>query len=908
MSFDCLAVTVGSLRCEYLKDPIGIDVVRPGLSWTIESTRRGELQTAYQILVASSEGLLNKNQGDLWDSGKVASDETIQVEYGGKTLRSRAECFWKVRSWDKDGRASAWSSPAFWTMGLLEARDWQGCWIAADEESAPDSRSGSKPVNFASNTNSAAAALLRTEAQVAQKPVKATASICGLGYYELRVNGCKLGDHLLDPAWTDYDRRVTYVTYDVTDRFVRGANVVAVILGNGWFHVPTPDLFGNEQARWRATPRCLVQIDLEYADGSHRAIVSDDSWRCSTGAITFNCIRGGETIDCRLDKPGWDRPGFDAAGWKPVIKAAPPKGRLAAQMIPPMRGREVTAVKLTEPKPGLFIFDLGVNISGWARLTAAGQPGRKITLHFNELLNPDGTLNTGNSTFHTHGRFQTGELFLDRSGRGVFEPRFTYHGFRYVQVTGLDHAPALDDLVGVWVHSDLNQAGEFSCSNPLINQIQKAVCRTILNTTHSIPGEESTREKMGWTQDAFTQMEPGICNFDESAMYRNFLRDMIEAQDANGQIPPIVPTCDWGRSRNGAPAEFADPWWGDTLPYVAWKLYQYYGDKAALVEAYEPMKRWTDYQDSTAANGIVAWSLGDWLDAGQAAHKPHNTPTDQVSTCGFYYAAQCTARAARLLGKDADAQRYGDLADRIRHSFNKRFLDSSSGIYAPLAQTGQVLPLSLGIVPPELVDSAQRHLVEDIHNQNLTAGFVGIMPLMYYLVDHGQGELAYTLATQFMPGWGHMVADDWSTLGESLYDNSDRHHPFGGCIGSWYYGALAGLRPGADVIGYKKIVIKPRALGGLTWVNCYNNSIRGRIVSNWKRSGNKFEMSISIPANTTAAVYVPAKEIGTVTESGKAVSKATDLKILKVESGFAVFEVGSGDYIFTSEMEPPSVD
>ncbi len=601
--FQAQAARLANLRCEYLANPLGLDSPKPRLSWVIESDLRGERQTAYQVDVATNPQLLESGRPDLWDSGKVASDRSIQVEYDGKTLGSRIRCWWRVRIWDKNGNPSSWSQTAFWSMGLLQPGDWRGQWVGAGELGTADANP---------------AVLLRREISLKRKPVRATVYICGLGYYELYLNGRRTSDHVLDPGFTDYTRRVLYVTYDVTAQLAAGPNALGVILGNGWYHSPTPDLFGFEKAPWKSWPKLLMNLDLEYPDGSRQTLASDSAWKWSTGPITFNSIRGGETYDARRELPGWDRPGYDESDWKPAVVSIAPAGHLSAQVMPPMRITEIVpAIRITEPKPGVYIYDLGVNLTGWARFEANGRPGDKIRLDFNELLLPDGTLDLKNSHSHTFGRFQTGELILGNDGHGMFEPRFTYHGFRYVQITGLTRRPALADLTGRWVHTDWSTAGEFSCSNPQINLLQKAVRRTLDNACHSIPGEEATREKMGWTQDGLNTMESAIYNFDAASVYSKYLQDMIDAQQPNGHVPCIVPTDGWCKTlAGGAPPDYSDPWWGGTLPYVAWKLYEYYGDRRVLEQAYDPMRRWADYLTGTAHDHLVDWSLGDWQEAG----------------------------------------------------------------------------------------------------------------------------------------------------------------------------------------------------------------------------------------------------------------------------------------------------
>lgn len=882
------SLEVGSLRCEYLVNPMGIDVPRPRLSWILEaedSGARGLDQTGYQILVASDPAKLSPGKADLWDSGKVASDKSSQVEYSGKALPSGTLCWWKVRVWDQSGRVSAWSSPGMWSMGLLHASDWAGHWI-----------SGSVALNDAH------AVYLRRVASLSQRPLRATAYICGLGYYQLYINGQRVGDHVLDPGFTDYDKRVLYVTYDVTHLLREGQNAVGVVLGNGWYHPIIPDLFGFEHAPWRSSPKLLLNIDVEFPGGSHETITSGSSWKWSTGPIVFNGIRAGITYNAGLAMPGWTQPEFNDSHWQPAVEVSAPKGQLTAQMEPPMRVTEIHhPVRLTEPKPNVFVFDFGVNLTGWARFEAHGEPGQKILLKYDLVLSPDGTADMQYCHSHTHGRFQTDELILNQQGEGELDPEFTYHGFRYVEVDGLNYTPSLGSLVGVTVHTDWQSAGSFASSNPKINRMQKAIRRTLSESAHSMPGEEPTREKMGWTQDGQNTMDAAVYNFHAAAVYRNYLFDMINAQEANGSVPPIVPTNGWGRTKpGGVPAAFSDPWWGGTLPYVAWKLYEDYGDRRSLAEAYEPMKRWADYLTMTSKDHLLDWGLGDWLETGTEG-RPKRTPVIQTSTAGYYYCVTVVARAAKVLGKTQDQEKYRRLAGEIKASFNRHFFNPVTGLYAEHSQTSQVLPLYLGMVPKGSRQLVLSQLIESLqrHDDHMTTGFVGVMPMLHGLVDWGYPDLAYTVAMQpDRPGFLWMVANGNTTMRESVDGPSGTLlHPFGACIGSFLFGDIAGILPLAP--GYKKILIRP-VLGNLSWVRARYDSIAGPISVAWGREEGELTLAVTIPPNTTATVYIPAKSRHFVTESGKPLNRSAEVRFLRQHKHYVEVQIGSGNYEFVS--------
>ncbi|MCL5098112.1 MAG: family 78 glycoside hydrolase catalytic domain [Candidatus Omnitrophica bacterium] len=1055
-------LAIQSLRCEYRRNPLGIDTLQPRLSWILESDQRGQRQSAYRVLVASTPGKLSLDQADLWDSGKVESDQSVQVLYGGKPLRSLSYAYWKVRAWDEDGHASSWSEPGFWSMGILQPADWKGDWIAATDKvalaeganamgyhateaenalevkwaqvdlghsrtidriilSPPtppgfeqvqgfgfpvrfrlevsddpafndsktildqtgsdypnpgnhsrsfdahgaqgryvrvtatklwDRHSGAAPFCFALGemevvsggedvalkapvkakdsveasgwsinklTDGAklagkeatqpsgpgnAAVLLRKEINLDKSVKRAIATFCGLGYSELYINGRKIGDHVLDPGFTDFSKRDLYLTYDVSDFLRRGQNAIGVVLGGGWYNLATPDLFGFERAPWTTPPKLLFQLALEYSDGSTGTVVSDRSWKWATGSITFNCVRGGETIDARLARPGWDTAGYDDSDWQPAMVVKAPSGKLVSEQHPPIRARSIAPVKLTEPKPGVYVFDLGVNISGWARFKARGRAGQKITLQYNELLNPDGTVNTANLTSHTHGRFQTEEYILKGQGEEVFEPRFTYHGFQYVQVTGLTQKPSLDSLTGRWVTTDPAPAGHFSCSNPRINKIQELIIRTQLNNMHGIPTDCPQREKMGWMNDGCVCMEEAFYNLDTPLFYTKWFHDMLDDQDPNGHVPDFVPTCGWGRTKaDGAPGDMADPWWGGAIVMAPWKLYQYYGDIRVLEEGYRGMKAYVDYLTSTAKDHIINWGLGDWLDE-SAGGGGRRVPVSQTSTAAYYYQAKIVSQTAGLLGKTEDEKKFAALADTIRATYNARFLKLETGLYAPDSQTAQALPLCFGLVPEPQKGLALARLVDSItgpRQGHISAGIVGTLYLFKALMENGRDDLAYTMMTQeSFPGWLNMINHGATTVWEAWNGGGSRNHPTLGCAGVWYYQGLAGIRPDPAAPGFKKIIIRPAIVGDLTWVKADYDSVHGRIESAWRKDGGVLTLNVSIPVNTTATVYIPAGSEAAVTEGGGPANNADGIEFIRMENGAAVFRVGSGHYRFVS--------
>ncbi|MDR1455073.1 MAG: family 78 glycoside hydrolase catalytic domain, partial [Tannerella sp.] len=552
--------------CEYARDPLGIDVTNPALGWQIVSDRQAVNQSAYRIIVAGSPETLKQDKGDVWDSGKTPSSQSRQVRYAGPALRTAQYYYWKVQIWDGQDKVSAWSAPAQWSMGVLSPDEWQGKWISSRYSEVSGKRGfiDSWNDNTAYPLRDTAAVYMRKDITVERKVKRATALICGLGYYELYINGKKAGTRVMDPAFSDYQRTVYYAAYDVTALVRKGDNALGVILGNGFYNLPANDLFQMEKANWKTPPKLLMNLRIEYSSGETETVATNDSWRWSYGEITYNCIRGGETVDHTQTQTGWDKPGFDDSGWNRPETVPAPAGKLKSQMFPAMHvAEEIKPVQITEPKPGVYLVDFGENMTGWIAMRVKGERGQVITCNYNEMLNADSTLNTSYSHSHTRGRFQQERFILDGKGDELFEPRFTYHGFRYVQVTGLKQKPSLGDFTAKSVHTELPVTGSFLSSDTKLNQLYHAVRRTLHNSSHGMIAEEPTREKMGWTLDAGAAVPTYLYFYDAINIVRKNIQDFIDAQEPSGHIPAIVPTGGWSYTHpDGKPFLWDDPWWG----------------------------------------------------------------------------------------------------------------------------------------------------------------------------------------------------------------------------------------------------------------------------------------------------------------------------------------------------------
>ncbi len=877
-------LTVEQLRCEYLDDPLGIDTPQPRLSWVLESKQRAEKQTAYQVVVASSEARLKSDTGDLWDSGKVTSDQTLHVGYGGKALASCQRCYWKVRVWDKDGKASAWSRPACWEMGLLSPQDWQGQWIGRTTDS-----------------NSLPAPLLRRAFTLEGKIKQARAYICGLGYYELHINGKKIGDHLLDPGYTRYDKRALYVTYDVTDALRRGRNALGVILGNGWYNVQTRAVWDFHKAPWRAAPKLLMQLRVEYTDGRVETIGTDSRWTTCTGPITFSSIYGGETYDARAEKPGWDTPDYDDSGWSTAESASPPGGKLAAQMMPPIKADEsIKPVKLTEPQPGVFVFDLGQNLAGFAELRLRAPAGTRVVMKYGERLGKDGMLDRADIQQHvvkvdTNQQYQTDTyLFKGTSRITHHASRFTYHGFQYVEVTGFPGKPTLDSLRGVFVHSAIPVAGEFECSNPLLNKIWRAGRWAYLSNLQGIPTDCPHREKNGWTGDAHLAAEQGLFNYAPAAAYTKWINDLGDEQRATGELPGIVPTSGWGYKWGNGPA------WDSAFLLIPFYLYQYCGDTKVLCDHYEGMKRYVDYLTSKAKDGIVDIGLNDW------APFKTKTPADITSTAYYYCDAQIVALAAGLMKNEADARKYSELAASIKKAFNEKFYHPDTGLYGNGSQTSLSCALYQGLVEPANKARVLNSLVAAVEKSNghIDTGILGAKYLLNALLENGRADVAYRVASQSdLPSWGWWIEQGATTLWEQWDGSESRNHIMFGDISAWFYKALAGINLDPAAPAFKHFIIQPSLVGDLTSAKASYDSVRGRIVSDWRIENGRLDLKVTIPVNTTATVSVPGADPAAVKEGGKPAAEAAGVNFLRVEDGRTLFEVGSGTYHFTAPRQ-----
>lgn len=884
---------VTDLLCEYLSNPLGIDTAVPRLSWKLQSEQRGQKQTSYQILVASDPILLSKDQGNLWDSGKVFSDRTLHISYGGSPLHSYQRCWWKVRVWDRQGKVSPWSEPAFWSMGILDESEWKGRWIGY----AKQNEWGSDDL-----TQRLPGPLLRKTFTLDKDVKKAFVYIGCAGYYELFLNGQKVGDHILDPAFTRYDKRVLYVTYDVTDHLKKTKNSLGIILGNGWMNVHTEAPWNFNRAPWRGRPRAILQMRIEYTDDSEEFIVSDATWRAAFGPIVSDQIREGEIYDARREIPGWNELDFDDADWDFADGMKAPGGKLSAQMLPPIKIVEtINPVDLREVKPGTFVYDLGQNFAGVAEINLTGPAGTQVELLYGERLSPDGTVKQNKHSKVLENRYEQDTYILKGAGQECWHPRFVYHGFRYVQVSGFPGQPSLDNLRGLVLHTAFEPTGTFECSNDLLNTLQKATCWSYRSNFQGYPTDCPHREKNGWTGDAHLAAEQAMYNFFNPAGYTKWILDISDEQRPTGELPGIVPTSGWGYDWGNGPA------WDSAFLLIPWYLYLYYGDTAILEKHYDQFKLYVNYLTGKSEGHLVRFGLGDWAPAETA------TPEIITSTAYYYVDTVILSKMAALLGKYEDANRYQMLAEAIQSAFNRNFY-KGNGIYEPPTQTALSCALFQGLADEAEKGLVAQRLAEAVRRKgnHIDTGILGAKYILNALAENGHFDVAYQMAIQETPpGYGSWIRRGATTLWEGWGTPSSLNHIMFGDISAWFYKVLAGINVDSrseTTVGFKHIIIRPQIVRDLTYVHAKYESARGPIYSGYKIEDDSIILSVKIPANTTATVYLPTVNAQSVTESGSPIEKVPEVTGLQEEKNKIVFHLQSGSYSFCSKIRETKKD
>ncbi len=856
------------LRVEHLVTPLGIDAARPRFSWQMADRRRGALQSAYQLRVATSLAALRRGEADVWDSGLVRADSSIDVTYGGPALGPRTRYFWAVCIRDREGRAAP-CAYSWWETGMM-GEAWQGTWIAA----ANTPLDTVAPATADTTTyGTGRVPLLRRAFRLDAAPVRARVYATALGSYRLTVNGVRPGPGALTPDWTDYRYRVSYQTYDVTRLLRRGANALGVVLGAGWY----AGRMGYSSTRYAYGPppvRLLLELHVTYADGREEVIASDTAWRATSGPILFSEIYDGEAYDARLERPGWDRTGFDARLWGRAIAVSAPVAALQSQNMPPIEPTATLRARARwSPRRGVWVFDFGQNFAGWARLAVRGTRGTRVQMRFAEILDQDGQNIT---QVNLRSAKATDSYVLSGRGLETFEPHFTYHGFRYVELTGYPGTPSLGALTGIVAHTALPETGELATSSAALNRLWRNIVWTQRANLYSVPTDCPQRdERMGWMGDAQVFWRTASYVMDMAAFGEKWLADVRDGQTAWGCFPNYAP--DFIRDRPcGAPG------WADAGVIVPWTLWKHDGDVGVLAAHWDRIARYLRF--IADSNPDFLWrrgkqvEFGDWLPAG-STKSWGETNTDLIATAFWAYDAALAAEMARALGKAAEAAAYDTLFTRVRAAFDSAYVRADGrvgapfvnpdGVHSEFTQTGYVLALRFGLVPDGLRAAAAQHLVDDIvaHGWHLTTGFLGSSYVLPVLSDAGQDSVAFRLLFQeSFPSWLYEVRHGATTIWERWNGdhgnpemNSYAHYAFG-AVGEWLVRYLAGIDEAEGSVGYGSIAIRPRWSAPLTSVRAVYRSPRGAIVSAWRRlESGAVEVTVTIPANTTGRVILPGQ-------------------------------------------------
>lgn len=904
LSIHAQSIHVTDLTCEYLENPLGIDANAPTLGWKMQSQERGQLQSAYEILVAANENDLQNEKKLLWKSGKVNSRKNVNIRYAGKKLKPFTRYYWKVRVYNQKNEASAWSLPAFWETAMLQSTDWKAQWIG----------DGSVPPAKEEDFYKDDPAPLFRSTFTPQKPVKAARLyISGLGYYEAYINGNRVGDRVLEPGWTNYGKEILYSTYDVTSLLQEGKNAIGVMLGNGFFNPLPMRIFKPLREYFYIGRPCLkAQLRIVYADDSAETVLTGPDWKTAQGPVLRNNVYLGEHYDARKEIKGWDTPSFDDALWKNAeALTQAPTGTLTAQMQPPIRITKVFhPTRMAEVRPGVFVFDMGQNFAGVVRLKVKGQKGSTIKIRYGEDIYSDGSLNVmtsvagqqkkiWNADWEQPGQPQTAwqedRYTLKGEGTEIWAPRFTFHGFRYVEITGWHGRPSLENIEGLRLNADLPKNGSFECSNPMLNKLNEVLDYTFLSNVFSVQSDCPAREKFGYGGDIVGVARTFCWFYDMENFYRKAIRDFANDQRPSGGMTETAPfngIADKGLGEDSGPIG-----WQLAFAFMQKQLYDYYGDLETIKTYYPTFVKQVEFIRSQAKDNRIEDCIND-----------HESLEQRIpalfATAHYYHHTLLVSEFASLLNKQEDAKKYKDLSEEIKKAFISQFLISGDGTVGNGTQAAQAFALYYGLLPDTEKDAALDGLLKAIEKRDghIAAGIFGVPAILNVLRENDRNDIAYKMVTQTsFPGWGHMLQSGATTLWETWQysDNVYSHnHPMFGSVGEWMYQSLGGINSIAP--GFSEIAIKPQPTEGLDWVNCCYQSVNGEITSNWKAENGTFTLHVRIPVNSKAIVYIPAPRTASVKEGGKTINEAEGIRPLGYENGYHRFTVGSGNYSFTA--------
>lgn len=892
VSLAASALVPEHLRCESLVDPRGIEHPRPQLSWTLRGSGHDRRQTAWRILVATDSPRLEPGKADLWDSGKVASNQSAHLEFGGPPLTSGQRCFWRVQVWDETDRPSAWSEIARWEMGLMRPQDWKAEWIGAGPPREPR-----PPHGFFRHTNELAlvpdapqveprSVLLRRDYVLRPGIRRATAYVCGLGYYEFHLNGQKADDRVLAPAASNYRRWVYYDTYDLTSRLTAGTNTLALHLGNGWFN-PAPRWWQPYRMQWFGSPRARVQVHVEYADGTSTMLLSDASWRTHPGPVLDSCIYDGETFDATAEIRGWNSPGFAESTWDHAHLVESPGGEMVAQRLPPMRVTErVRPVAIRALRPGVQVVDLGRTVSGWLRLRVNAPRGTRLTLRYAEDCWPDGSLDP-----RSNERAKATDTFiLKGEGVEICEPRFTFHGFRFVEVSGLPGVLSRDDAVGCFVHTDNPVAGAFACDHPLLSRLHQATVRSQRACMLGYPADCPQRdERLGWLGDAMVTADEMLLNFDAGVFQRQWLDGIrLNQNPTNGDLSIVSP--------RPYTSEEPDPTWSSAYPVMVWELYRQQGNRRILAEHWGSIQRFVEYLGTQAKDHVLPrYWIGDW---GSIVEGWKEGDPPSVTTAFYYLDATLAARMARELDQPEAAARYTTLAQQIREAFRRTYYDATRRQFDQGTLFSNALPLVLGLADSAEIPHLLDHLLTGLDRRggHFDVGVLGAKYLPEALTLAGRADRAYALATQTgYPSWAYLLEGGRDTLSEFWDLHGSHNHVMLGSIDAWFYRTLAGIQVDEARPGYAHVFIRPFVASDLPGVRARVETVRGPVAVRWVQSSGVLRLSVEIPPNADATVSVPAR-------AGATVECRPTRPSAQRTADHAEFHLGSGRYEFRSSL------
>lgn len=896
-------ITVKQLTCENRVNPMGIDVAVPVFGWQIVTVKRNVKQSAYQLQV-STDSLFSQENATIWNSGQKKTDRSLSVIYTGKKLASGRRYYWRVQIWDNSNQSSGWSQVTSFTTGLYTPADWSNAqWIGyeafadtmrvvpgvhqPDRKKMPQHKALQRPV----------VPLFRKEFTTTKKVVRALVFVSGLGQYEMSINHRKAGAGFLTPGWTHYDKRYLYNTYDVTDLLVNGPNAIGMIVGNGFFNVNRERYY--KLAIAYGMPQLICKMQITYTDGTEQVIVSGKDWKTAPSPVSFSSIYGGEDYDARLEQQGWDSPQFNDANWKQALIVAAPQGKAEAEKDYPVQVNKVIEVKSIDVlTPATQVYDFGQNASGIVALKVKGKKGQSVRLSPGELLRDNKMVNQNNT-----GKPYYFSYTLKGDGEEVWYPRFTYYGFRYVQadlaadtINGEKELPVITGLQMLHTGNSAPASGSFTCSNELFNRIDTLIQWAIKSNVQSVVTDCPHREKLSWLEQDYLVGGSIQHNIQVYQLYKKLVQDMMDAQTTAGMVPDITPEYVFFDDHGFG---FRDsPEWGSASVILPWLIYKWYGDNDVMRMAYPMMQKYVAYLKSRATDHILSYGLGDWYDLGpKFPGVAQLTPKEVTATAIYYYDITLLGKMAALLDRKADAAGYMQLAKEVKQAFNNKFFDAKTKVYSTGSQTAMAMPLCVGLVEAQYRKAVFNNLTDSIRagDKKLTAGDIGFHFLVQALDEGGASQLLYEMNNrEDVPGYGYQIKKGATALTESwsaLKEVSNNHLMLGHIM-EWFYTGLAGINQSAQSNGYKQIVIKPETVGDINAVKATYQSFYGPITSEWKKEGHTFTLQVNIPANTTATIYLPATASGTITESGKPVTKSM------YKEGRAVIQTGSGNYKF----------